>query len=192
MSATTKTSAPDVDAIASGAAAAEPQRIASGRLTLRPIGPEALRDLAESRLPAGFASVPDGALPPPHVALRALARLADGVPAAWSLPLLVIDSRDGSIVGGGAFKNRPEQGVVEIGYGIAACRRGEGIGTEAVALMLAWAETTGEVCEVVAMIVPGNRASERLVARLGFVAGATQADADGETVVRWAYRIARQ
>lgn len=192
MSAPTTTSSTDIDATPSGAAEAEPQRIASRRLTLRPIRLEALRDLAESRLPAEFASVPDGALPPPHVALRALARLADGVPAAWSLPLLVIDRRDGSVVGGGAFKHRPEQGVVEIGYGIATCRRGEGIGTEAVALMLAWAAATGEVGEVVAMIVPGNLPSERLVARLGFVAGATLADADGETVVRWAYRISRQ
>lgn len=148
-----------------------------------------LRGLAESRPPVHFADAPEGALPPPHVAARALAQLDAGMPAFWSVPFLIVDKASRVVLGGCTFKGQPSSGVVEIAYGVAVAARGRGIATEAVRQLLLLAEGDGSVRSVVAEILPSNTASSRLVSRLGFAKGEPFVDTDGDTVVRWTYVI---
>lgn len=165
---------------------ARPQASTSRAIALVPIDLPRLRRLAASqRVDFGAAAVADGALPPAHVAAQALARLQAGTPAPWCVPyLIVVQARD-AVVGGCRFKSAPVDGCVEIGYGVAPSERGRGIATVAVRELLRLATVSGLVRQVVAHILPDNAASSRVVARLGFTAGATLVDPDGEVVVQW-------
>jgi RimJ/RimL family protein N-acetyltransferase len=60
-------------------------------------------------------------------------------------------------------------GGVEIGYGLAPSARGRGLGTEAVGVLVAWAEQQPGVRRVAARVQVGNEPSRRLLRRLGFV-----------------------
>ena len=75
---------------------------------------------------------------------------------------------DGVVVGDcGWFGPPDEDGEVEIGYGLAPSARGRGIGTESVRLLVDWVQAQG-ARSVRAEVLPGNEASLRLLARLGF------------------------
>lgn len=83
--------------------------------------------------------------------------------------VLVEDAADGRVVGDLATFGPPDDdGVVEIGYGLAAPYRGRGIGTEAVGTFVDWLVTQPDVRRVVARVEVGNEASRRLLARIGF------------------------
>jgi RimJ/RimL family protein N-acetyltransferase len=150
-----------------------------------------LRRLAASE-PVDFGSLTlsEGALPPPRVASRALAQLELGTPALWCVPFLIISRARQIALGGCTFKTMPIDGTVEIGYGVAESQRGRGIATAAVGQLLQMAALSGLVQEVVAHILPENAASSRVVSRLGFTRGDPVVDPNGETVVRWAWRVA--
>lgn len=97
-------------------------------------------------------------------ALRPLAE--HGAPGDGGTWLVVVD---GAVVGDcGWFGPPDDAGEVEIGYGLAASARGQGLGTEAVAVLAAWAEQQPGVRLVTAEVLPGNEPSLRLLARLGF------------------------
>ncbi len=82
---------------------------------------------------------------------------------------LVVDADD-RVVGDCGLAGRPDdRGAQEIGYGVAAPARRQGLGTEAVALLCAWVEQQPDVQRVVAEVEVGNEASQRLLGRLGFV-----------------------
>jgi ribosomal-protein-alanine N-acetyltransferase len=99
-------------------------------------------------------------------ALRPLAE--HGGRGCW----LVVDGD--SVVGDCGWLGGPDAtGDAEIGYGLAAPSRGQGLGTEAVALLAAWAEQQQGVHRVVAEVLQGNEASRRLLHRLGFDEEAT-------------------
>ncbi|HWH29872.1 MAG TPA: GNAT family N-acetyltransferase [Mycobacteriales bacterium] len=87
--------------------------------------------------------------------------------------------RDGQVLGECGWKAPPDaDGTVEIRYGLARPVRGAGVGTEAVALLVAWTERQPGVRGVAAEALVGNDASRRLLRRLGFVEHAV----DGRTV----------
>jgi RimJ/RimL family protein N-acetyltransferase len=106
------------------------------------------------------------------------------------VPYVIVERSDGTALGGCTFKGAPVAGGVEIAYGVAASARGRGIATEAVRQLLRLAEESASVHRVVAEVLPSNIASGKLVARLGFIRGATFVDTDGETVVRWTRELA--
>jgi RimJ/RimL family protein N-acetyltransferase len=75
---------------------------------------------------------------------------------------------EGLVVGDcGWFGPPDDAGEAEIGYGLAPSARGKGLGTAAVAALLAWVRAQGAV-HVRAEVLPGNEASMRLLVRLGF------------------------
>jgi len=150
---------------------------------------EGLLGLARSEPADYLAGAPEGALPPPHVADRALKQLEAGVPAFWCAPFLIVARPEGTILGGCTFKGMPSNGDVEIAYGIAKSMRGRGIASAAVAQLVKLAAADGSVRQVVAEILPSNTGSSKVVARLGFKARGTFVDTDGETVVRWIYSV---
>lgn len=161
----------------------------TGKLTLEKLTQEELRGLASLKPAARFVGAAEGALPPPHVAERALAQLEAGMPAFWCVPFLIVETPGGAVLGGCTFKGMPVGGEVEIAYGVAKQARGRGVATEAVAQLLQLAAQEGSVQRVIAEIFPSNVASSRLVSRLGFSKGPTFIDTDGDTVVRWTHHI---
>lgn len=168
------------------------QRDAVAPVALEPLTIEELLGIATLHPPARFRGVPEGALPPQHVAERALAQLEAGCPAIWCVPYVIVAQPEGLVAGGCTFKGRPVGGEVEIAYGLAKAMRGRGIASAAVAQLLALAARSGEVRQVLAEIVLDNTASSKVVSRLGFLPGDPFVDADGETVRRWAYPITQQ
>ena len=159
-------------------------------VTLVPLDMANLHRLAASEpVDLGDMRIPAGALPPAKVAARALAQLELGTPAEWCVPLLIVSPVRRTVLGGCGFKSAPANGTVEISYGVARSERGRGVAVAAVGSLLQMAASSGLVQEVVAHILPGNMASSRVVARLGFTQGPSLVDADGETVVRWTWRV---
>jgi RimJ/RimL family protein N-acetyltransferase len=115
---------------------------------------------------------------------RLLADLEAGADPAWSSQLFV-HAADRALIGLGGFKGPPQDGVVEIGYGIAPAYRHQGYATEAARLMIDTARAAG-VTTVIAHTLAEPNFSTRILTTLGFAQTATVADPDGGGPVwRW-------
>jgi ribosomal-protein-alanine N-acetyltransferase len=99
-------------------------------------------------------------------------------PAADFGHRLVVERDGGAVVGGVGFFGPPEDGRVEIGYGIVPSRRGRGYAAEAVRGMLRHAFGHPGVDEVIAFVDPANAPSVRVLTQTGFAF--VSADAGGE------------
>jgi [ribosomal protein S5]-alanine N-acetyltransferase len=148
--------------------------------------PDDLQRLARGEPPywAGGPVLPEAAAPP-FVAERALQQAAQGVSRRWCSLFHVVRRHDRALVGGCGFKQAPQDGWVEVGYGIApACRR-QGFARQALQALLHKAFEAAEVQGVWAAINPDNGPSIRVVQALGFRPEGRFVDASGETLVRW-------
>ncbi len=74
---------------------------------------------------------------------------------------------DGRAIGGLGFKGRPDDGCVEIGYGLAPSARGHGYAAEAVIALLTVA-ADHKLSRAIADTTPDNIASQRTLTRAGF------------------------
>lgn len=74
---------------------------------------------------------------------------------------------DGKAIGGIGFKGQPNNGCVEVGYGLAPSARGNGYAAEALAALLNVA-ADHELSRVVADTDKSNLASQRTLQRAGF------------------------
>lgn len=147
-----------------------------------------LREIAESRVPAGLSQrTEQGALPPGFVAARALSLLSKGNGEFWSSTFLIVRNRDDRIVGACGFKHAPKAGRVEIGYGVSPACRGEGAATQAVKLLVGMAFAAGAEI-VLAEVSPKNHASVRVAQKAGLVEVGSRIDEDDEYVVQWVAR----
>jgi ribosomal-protein-alanine N-acetyltransferase len=93
------------------------------------------------------------------------------------------------LVGWGGFKGPPgEAGTVEIGYEIAAGRRGRGLATAAARTMVAEAFADPAIRRVIAHTLPEPNASNHILGKLGFAF-------DGDTLEHgrpaWRWALAR-
>ena len=133
-------------------------------MRLLAITPETLLALADGIAPDGT-RLPPGGLETAEV-LAMLARAHAPIHAAegWGMWLAIVG---GEIVGSAAIKARPSAGSVEIGYGIAAARRGRGHGRALVRAVVAALEARG-LTEVRAHTARHNIASARCLAAAGF------------------------
>ncbi|MCW2681970.1 MAG: acetyltransferase, family [Frankiales bacterium] len=97
-------------------------------------------------------------------ALRPLAEHgSEGDDGGW---LVVVD---GEVVGDCGWRGGPDAGGdVLLGYGLAVPARRQGIGTEVVAVLCAWADAQPGVRRLVADVHVDNEPSRRLLRRLGF------------------------
>lgn len=129
----------------------------------------------------GWATFTD-ALQPTRDALA-----ANPASAAWG-PRFFIAGEPPLLVGWGGFKGPPDDGVVELGYEIAASHRGRGLATAAAQAMLAEAFAAEDVTAVVAHTLPETNASNRVLEKLGFRFDG-EASEDGEVV--WRFVLAR-
>jgi GNAT superfamily N-acetyltransferase len=93
------------------------------------------------------------------------------------LAYVIVSRADGRAIGDAGFHGPPNSaGEVEIGYALVPQARGAGLASEAVELLVTWAQSQPGVRAVSARVDHGNAASERLLARLGF--GADGEDGD--------------
>lgn len=81
----------------------------------------------------------------------------------------MVTRRDGVQVGDLCFKGLNEDSSVEIGYGINDEFQGQGYATEAVIAAVDWALKQNGVSRVEAETEPNNAASQRVLAKCGFV-----------------------
>lgn len=141
------------------------------RLVLVPMGLELARDVADggrrSDWAAGFPQVGDVTIARLLVAgaRHDPGHVDEQVWGPWEVRLL--GAGDGVLIGTAGFHGPPEDGVVEVGYGIVPEARGRGLAGEAVSALLDVAREAG-VHRVVAHVDQGNVASLRLLDRLRF------------------------
>ena len=91
-------------------------------------------------------------------------------PEQWEwYAIWMIERKDGTHVGELSFKGFNADGSVEIGYGILEEYQGCGYATEAVGAVVGWALKQPGVTRVEAETELGNRASQRVLEKCGFV-----------------------
>jgi tRNA-Thr(GGU) m(6)t(6)A37 methyltransferase TsaA len=103
-------------------------------------------------------------------------------PSQWG-PHLVFDD-DGALVGTAGWKGPPVAGVAELGYSVAPGRRGRGVATAAVRVLLDRARATG-LRAAVAHTLPATSPSTTVLARCGFAKVGEAVDPDDGPVWRW-------
>jgi RimJ/RimL family protein N-acetyltransferase len=86
----------------------------------------------------------------------------------------IIRAADGLAVGGAGFKGPPDDGSIEVGYGLAPSARGHGYASEAVTALLILAAENG-VDTVLANTTDDNVASQRTLVSAGFTLVGTHA-----------------
>jgi RimJ/RimL family protein N-acetyltransferase len=96
--------------------------------------------------------------------LRASAALGEQRPFGY---YRITRLSDGLAIGGLGFKGQPDEGCVEIGYGLAPSARGHGYTAEAVVALLTVAADHG-LSKVIADTTLDNIASQRTLTRAGF------------------------
>jgi [ribosomal protein S5]-alanine N-acetyltransferase len=102
------------------------------------------------------------------------ARVTDHV---WFTYWLVVVVSETCGVGFAGFKGMPDdEGVVEIGYGIAASYQGRGYATEAVGALIEWAFQFPNCIAVTAQTMKSNGASRRVLEKVGMRAYAETID----------------
>ena len=131
----------------------------TARLRLSPAGREqmeaAVRNAPEPELKKAYTEMLQGCLAhPDQWAWYAM----------WNIELPC-----GTPVGDLCFKGLGADGVAEIGYGILEQYQGRGYATEAVGAAVKWALMQPGVTAVEAETEPANAASQRVLAKCGFV-----------------------
>ena len=80
----------------------------------------------------------------------------------------IIELEDGTHIGELCFKGLDENGVAEIGYGIAERYQNQGFATEAVQAVVDWALKEPDVTVIEAEADANNIASQRVLEKCGF------------------------
>ena len=96
----------------------------------------------------------------------------------------LIERKDGGRIGELCFKGLSPEGTAEIGYGLSPEFRGKGYAAEAVTAAVEWALNQPGVTAIEAETDDENTASQRVLAKAGFV----PTGARGEEGPRFVYR----
>lgn len=94
---------------------------------------------------------------------------ADPENRIWYAPWKMTLRNNGTYLGDLGFKGPAREAAVEIGYGVLPEYEGKGYTTEAVKAMTQWAFSNSGVVFVEAETEPDNKASQRVLAKCGFV-----------------------
>jgi len=106
----------------------------------------------------------------------------------WVHGFIARDPTTGAIVGQGGFKGPPRDGVVEIAYGTEPVHRGKGYATETAAALVDYAFNFPDVRVVLAHTLPGSIASQRVLAKCGFIRAGELVDPEDGLVWRFEKR----
>ena len=105
--------------------------------------------------------------------MQLLAAAAAGAHVAGFGMYQIIDRASGQVVGDMGFHGPPgEARAVEVGYGIVPARRGEGLASESLRALAAWALAQPGVDRVVARTGARHRSSQRVLLRSASAASA--------------------
>lgn len=113
---------------------------------------------------------------------------ASTVADPWVHGFALVDRESRSVVGSAGFKGAPEEGMVEIAYGIVADYQGRGYATEAAAALVAFAFENARVSMIRAHTLPTVNASTRVLAKCGFEHIGEIVDPEDGLVWRWERR----
>jgi RimJ/RimL family protein N-acetyltransferase len=107
--------------------------------------------------------------------------------------LLVVErAADGERLGMCGLIHRPWLDAPDLAYAFLASASGQGLATEAGRAVMAYARGTLRLDRVMAIVVPANRASIRVLEKLGFVLERVVADpADGTELLLYAHAPSR-
>lgn len=133
-------------------------------------------------------------VPHPYTAEHArdwVARSARERAAGFMQDFVITLADGGTLIGGIAFTPSRVEPAAEFGYWIARPYWGKGYGGEALARVVRYAteECTPRFTRLSARVAPGNTASRRMLARLGFTERGSAVDDDGVTRLRYGVRI---
>jgi RimJ/RimL family protein N-acetyltransferase len=137
--------------------------------------------LAAGRSPSGWHSAE--AITAPAV-LDMLAGVASRVREVFSPGSWLIVEGD-SVVGLCSITRPPQNGSIDIGYGIASSRRNRGIASRAVQAVVDWAHGDPRVQVVTADTSPDNIPSQRVLERAGFIKTGERLDPEDGPVICW-------
>jgi len=141
-------------------------RIVTERLLLVACAPELAEALQANRGRAEEivgAALPDGW---PDEELSALLPIV----GAWGLGFgvwIAVEQAQSVVVGSAGFQGGPQDGAVELGFGIHESHRNAGYATEAAGALVAWALRQSGVDEVTAQCERSNAASIRVLEKAG-------------------------
>jgi RimJ/RimL family protein N-acetyltransferase len=138
--------------------------------------PEDVRARVASMAPAVKAEVSEGWL---------AQVMAASEPDPWLHGFAMVRRDSGAVVGYCAFKGPPRDGAAEIAYGVDPDQEGKGYATEAVAALAEFAFGFAEVAVVRAHTLPDSVASQRVLAKNGFVRVGDAMDPDDGLVWRF-------
>jgi len=80
----------------------------------------------------------------------------------------IIDSRDGSLIGGCGFNGiDKENGRANLGYWIRTSRTGQGAATAATLLLAKWGFMVVKLCRIEILVATGNKRSQRVAEKVG-------------------------
>jgi ribosomal-protein-alanine N-acetyltransferase len=115
-----------------------------------------------------------------------LARLNGAIePTPWICGFDIVRSEDQASVGSCAFKSPPENGLVEIAYGIEDAYQRQGFATEAAVALTEFALADKDVRTVCAHTKQDNIASIKVLEKAGFTAKGTVIDPEDGEVLRY-------
>ncbi|KAB2908558.1 MAG: GNAT family N-acetyltransferase [Ignavibacteriales bacterium] len=102
---------------------------------------------------------------------------------------LFVHRKDKALVGAGGFKGRPNNGVVEISYGIAKAYRQRGLATEAAKAFMHFAFKDESIIKVIAHTRPEINPSNQILKNMQFIRTDDYVDpVDG---LVWRYEMTR-
>ncbi|MBO0768712.1 MAG: GNAT family N-acetyltransferase [Solirubrobacterales bacterium] len=156
----------------------EPAQLRTARLILEPVPLDTAR-----RVVAGDLSGLKRGEGWPHADTRSGLRMAlrGGHTPGWFV------FRDGLVIGDCGVHGEPQDGVVELGFGLAEPYRGQGYGSELVAALVGWLSAQPAVTTVAGRARRDNIASHRVMER----AGMARVGSDGDYVRFERCRIAQ-
>lgn len=140
------------------------------RLTFQGVTPAAAADLSAGG-DGGFEWVEGGPFEGTRQAAGMVVKAYEGGVHRPEFGLFALVRRaDGLAVGGMGFHGVPDgDGAAEVGYDLAEIARGNGYATEALRTLSEWALARDDVQTLFATIDHDNAASQRVIARAGFV-----------------------
>jgi len=122
----------------------------------------------------------------PEVVVKdAISRYSSGQDWFWCSPRFFKNLSDGTIVGSACFKNSPNNGLVDIGYGILDSYTGQSFASAGVAAILNEVFSRPEIIGVTAETSVDNIASQRVLEKNGFIRTGNREDPDDGFLILW-------
>lgn len=147
-------------------------------------GPDAFERWSGWGVSEGYLEFPEAL----RVTLNLLEKFADSPKRSWWAPYLFVHKGDGVLMGLGGFKGPPDNGVVEIGYGVAFAYRNQGYAFEAVQAMIRYAFGFPDIHTVRAHTLSEVNASNRVLEKCGLKRVAVINDPGEGVLWRWEIR----